>query len=174
MIRLGPCVALASLLLVSCGSGAKTPPRLVLLYATCSLNKDFLAPYDSGISFTPVLDAFRREALVFPRHHTESGQSGTSFASLFSGTQAMHHGVYRHPTRLGDEPLLITEAYADAGYETFAFLGHPMASASLNFAQGVAPDNVHAKRLEAESPERSWTGSQTTRITAPSSSRTSP
>ena len=83
---------------------------------------------------------------------TCTGQSGTAFASLFAGVQAMRHGVFRHPLRLPDELVLITEAYADAGYDVHAWLEHLMASAPLNYAQGVPDDNVHSGKLEAEDP----------------------
>jgi len=57
-------------------------PRLVVLYATCSLNKDFLSPYNAEIRFTPHLDKIKDRSLVFLRHQTEAGQSGPSFASI--------------------------------------------------------------------------------------------
>ena len=63
-------------------------PRLVLLYATCSLNKHFLSSYDRSIAYTPHIEEFSKNALVFERHQTETGQSGTAFASIFSGLQA--------------------------------------------------------------------------------------
>ena len=128
-------------------------PRLVLLYATCSLNKDFLSPYNPSITYTPSLDRFKDHALVFNKHHTETGQSGVAFASIFSGTQATHHGVFSHPTRMADGPLLIAEAFTGAGYETFAFLYHGMASARLNYAQGVSRENAHGEPLRAENEE---------------------
>jgi arylsulfatase A-like enzyme len=124
----------------------------VLLYATCSLNKDFLSPYNPAIGYTPSFERFGSQALVFERHHTEAGQSGTAFASLFAGVQAMHHGIFRHPARLRDELVLVTEAYADAGYDVHAWLEHLMASAALHYAQGVPRDNVHSGRLEARDP----------------------
>lgn len=151
MVSIG---AAALVLAIACSPGPsdQPAPRLVLLYATCSLNKDFLSPYDRGVRFTPSLARFAERALVFERHRTESGQSGTAFASLFAGVQAMHHVVYRHPARLPDELLLITEAFADAGYDVHAWLKHLMASAALNYAQGVAAEGRHEGRLEAGDP----------------------
>jgi hypothetical protein len=92
-----------------CRAGKDEPgePRLVVLYATCTLSRHYLGPYNPDVSFTPALDAFAEEGTVFSRHQTESGQSGVAFASLFSGTQADRHGVYRHPWWLDDESFLI-------------------------------------------------------------------
>jgi arylsulfatase A-like enzyme len=132
---------------------APEQPRLVILYATCTVNRDYLAPYNDAVAFTPNLQQFAAESVVFTTHHTESGQSGTAYASIFTGLQADQHGIHRHPTRLGDELYLIAEAYADHGYETFFWNRHPMASPGLNFGQGVAAENTFDDFLRADSPE---------------------
>ena len=134
-------------------------PRLVLLYATCTLNKDFLAPYDAGVNYTPNIQRFADEAIVFERHVTEAGVSGTAYASILSGTQADRHGVYSHPHVLADELYLITEAFADDGYETFFWNAHRMASPELNYAQGVPEANAYTshafkKRMLTEEDPR--------------------
>ena len=149
---------LLGLLLASGGCGGEpTPeangPRLVLLYATCTLNRDYLGPYGPSapgerIAYTPNLDRFAAEGVVFRRHQSESGQSGISFASIFSGTQADVHGIYTHPNRLSEELLLITEAFAEAGYEPWFWSGHDMASYELGYGQGVAPERA----FEAKGP----------------------
>ena len=137
--------------LPSCSSRPQRPrPRLVLLYATCTLNRDYLGPYGEAIAFTPNLDRFASEGVVFRRHETESGQSGISFASLFAGTQSYEHGIYHHPNRLPDELYLITEAFADAGYEPWFWSGHEMAAWDLNYGQGVPAERV----FEAKPPRK--------------------
>jgi arylsulfatase A-like enzyme len=135
---------LLALLLLSCSAcGAERArddePRLVLLVATCTLNKRFLAPYDPAVCWTPNLAALARMGLVFERHETESGQSGCSFASIFTGTQADRHGIYHHPTRLAPESTTIAEAFSAAGWDTYFWWGHPMASPELEYGQGVHP-----------------------------------
>ena len=122
----------------------------MLLYATCTLNRDYLGPYGEAIAFTPNLDRFASEGVVFRRHQTESGQSGISFASLFAGTQSYEHGIYHHPNRLPDELYLITEAFADAGYEPWFWSGHEMAAWDLNYGQGVPAERV----FEAKPPRK--------------------
>jgi len=117
-------------------------PRLVVLYATCTLNKEFLSPYDPEIPYTPNLERFAREGIVFQRHVTEDGQSGVAFASLYSATQADRHGVYYHPRPLPETLELVTEAFAEQGYEPFFWSGQSMASAELGYAQGVPSENV--------------------------------
>jgi arylsulfatase A-like enzyme len=154
LIGVAAVVIIAGVFLSACSAPEERSdaPRLVILYATCSLNKDFLSPYNSKVTYTPHLQRFARRAVVFKRHQTEAGQSGIAFASIFSGTQATEHGVFAHPTQLADEKLLVAETFAAAGYETFSWLGHQMASARLNYAQGVPTENVYAGKLMAKSP----------------------
>jgi arylsulfatase A-like enzyme len=131
-----------------------TPPRLVLLYAPCTVNKKFLSPYNPAVRFTPSLDELSRDAVVFTRQQTEEGQSGIAYASLFSGLQADGHGVFVHPARLNDAVYLVTEAFADHGYDAFFWGQHSMASPWLNYAQGVASENVYAHKALAKPEER--------------------
>jgi arylsulfatase A-like enzyme len=138
-------VLAAQLALAGCRS-EPPPPRLVLLYATCTLNRGAIAPYGKDVGYTPNLQAFARESVVFLRHQTETDQSGPAYASLFSGAQVDRHGVYRHPARLPDDLYLAAEAFAARGYETYYWSGHPMAAAELNYGQGVRPEHV-MKRL---------------------------
>lgn len=116
-------------------------PRLVVLYATCTVNKDFLAPYDADVTYTPNLARFAEEAQVLERHVTEAGQSGPAFASIFTGVQADRHGIYNHPTWLVDDLVTVAETFRDAGWETFFWNKHAAASARLNFGQGVDEAN---------------------------------
>ncbi|HVH08067.1 MAG TPA: sulfatase-like hydrolase/transferase [Myxococcota bacterium] len=145
-------LALASLLAVSlaatlaCERAAPAPPapRLVVLYAPCTVQKLQLSPYSPDVPFTPSLAAFARESWVFERHTTEAAQSGTAFASIFSGAQADRHGVYHHPRKLPGELYLMAEAFADGGYETWYWSGHPTANAALDYGQGVPSERVRA------------------------------
>ena len=134
------------LLLLGCGACSEpVQPRLVVLYGICSLNKDFLSCYDANVPFTPNLGAFAQDAVVFERHVTESGQSGISFASLFSGIHAYSHGAYRHPVKIGDHLYTVTEAFRDAGYDTYFWSGQRMGSVELNYGQGVPPEHAYVR-----------------------------
>jgi len=146
-------IVLATLLpalLTSCAPEPPAAPRLVVLYATCTLNRSFLSPYEPSIAYTPEIGRFEGESVTFTRHHSEAGQSGIAFASIFTGTQAPRHGVYAHPKEIPEDRTLIAEAFAAAGFETFSWLAHPMASAGLGYAQGVAPEHRAVRLLRAK------------------------
>lgn len=144
-----PLAAIQALWLGGCSAQESAPlgPRLVVLYSTCTLSKDFLSPYDSSIGFTPNLQRFADESVVFERHNTEAGQSGVAFASIYSGQHADVHQVYQHPSPLAEEPLMITEAFGLSGYRPYFWSGHSMASQTLGYGQGVAPEDVHETHI---------------------------
>ncbi len=123
-------------------------PRLVLVIATCTVNKDYLSPYNSNVLTTPFLERFAQEALVFENHYSEAAQSGVAYASMFSGNQATRHGIFSHPQWLDDSLVLLPEVFAAEGYETHSWLQHGAASADWNYAQGVELWNQHSERLD--------------------------
>lgn len=142
-----PCVI--CLLLTSCAPAparntAPGSPRLVVLYATCSLNRSFVEPYNSDVSFTPGLAAFGRDAVVFDRHHTEAGKSSVAFSSIYTASHAYTHGVYLQGMKMRDDVVMLTEAFAAAGYDTHFWDNHPMAKKKLNFAQGVDENHTYS------------------------------
>jgi arylsulfatase A-like enzyme len=114
-------------------------PRLVLLYAPCTLTRAHLSPYRPSIPYTPRLQEFASEALTFERHQTEAGSSGIAYASLFSGAQADRHGVFDHPSPMREDVYGLFEAFADAGYDPFYWHDQQMARPGLGYARGVPP-----------------------------------
>ena len=133
-------------------------PQLVLVYATCSLNREALSPYRTSETIlapthTPNLDKFSRRSAVLQRHQTESGQSGTSFASIFSGTQSPGHGVYSHPLRISGDVEMIGSRFNEEGFTAYSWLEHLMAGAHLGYARGVPISNRHTTKLLGDDPE---------------------
>lgn len=124
-------------------------PQLVVLYAPCTVNKSFLSPYNSDVTYTPHLESFANSATVFTKHRTEAGLSGIAYASILTGTQAPEHGVYAHPTRLRNSIYDITEAFAENGYDVFFWNHQRMGAADLNYGQAVPPENVFERVLQA-------------------------
>lgn len=144
--------AAAGPFVVGCRRTAPPRPRLVLLLATCTLNRWYLQPYDPAVGFTPRIAAFAREGMVLDRCWTEAGQSGVAFASIVTGAHADRHGVFDHPTAIqGDVPTL-TGTFAAAGWDVYHFDGHAMAAADLGFAPGVPPGRHRTAPLTAEEP----------------------
>ncbi len=144
VIATGAVLLLGLTIILAVGNRSRLPtvPRLVVLYAPCTVNRSFLQPYNPAVTYTPHLEAFARHGLVFTKHQTEEALSGIAYASLLSGNQAIHHGIFTHPERLDDSEYLISEAFRDGGYDVFLWADHDMASPELNYAQGVASQNI--------------------------------
>lgn len=128
-------------------------PRLVLLYATCSLNKSYLSAYDDSVPYTPAIGAFARSGKVFEGHRAQVGVSGPSFASIFSGADMAVNGAYFHPKLLPERVFTLAEAFAEEGWDTHSWLRHPQANDKLNYAQGVAPERRRKKLLMGRDPQ---------------------
>jgi hypothetical protein len=143
-------IALLAIFLCACSAELPPAPRLVVLYATCTVNKNFLSPYNEEVGFTPNFARFGRDAAVFSSHQTEAGISGPAFASIYAGVQADRHGVFKHPRKLEDDLYLIFEAFADAGYDPYYWSMHPMSSPRLNYAQGVPADHIISVPLKGD------------------------
>lgn len=147
-------VCVIALLLLACaGERRSAHPRLVLVYCTCSLNKDYIAPYNPEVTTTPNLAEFAREAMVFERHQSEAGASGIAFASILTGGQAPYHQVFYHPGRIAPEIDTLSEVFAQAGYETYFWDSHMMARHDLGYGQGVSRENTFSGKLRGDDPE---------------------
>jgi arylsulfatase A-like enzyme len=146
-VLLAAFVVVPSLLWGCKRSSRKPEVRLVMVNVFCTVRKDMLSPYAPEVDYTPNLQRFADQGVVFERHVTETGQSGVAFASILTGEHAMRHQVYSHPTRLPDELQTLPEAFAAAGYETFFWERQSMGSIALNYGQGVDPDRAFGNRI---------------------------
>ena len=144
--RLAPLLLALPFVASACGGGSGgSQPRLVLLYAACTVNKDYLQPYDAEVDYTPNFQAFAAEGATFEKHISEAGQSGIAFASIFSGCQSYIHKAYNHPFRLPDALYQVSEAFRDGGYDTYFWSGQQVASAQLNYGQGVPRERSYLR-----------------------------
>lgn len=150
LLLLAATIAVASP--VRAGTGTVASPRLVVLFAPCTVTTRTLSPYVPGVPYTPHLARFAAQGVVFERHQTEAGSSGIAYASLFSGTQAPRHGVFRHPHAVSRGVKLIGEHFAEAGYEVFYFSRQHMADARFGYARGAAAANRLDEALTRNQP----------------------
>lgn len=127
-------------------------PRVVLLFLPCTLNRNYLSPYNEEVNYTPRIQAFADDAITFTRHQSEAGQSGIAYSSIFTGTQADVHGVYAHPAPIAESAPTITEAFRDAGYDTFLWATQGMALKAIG-TRGLDEDHIFRTALRADSQE---------------------
>jgi arylsulfatase A-like enzyme len=151
--RAGRCtlIVMVAALLACEAEQPRTPPRLVVLFAPCTLSKAVLSPYAASLPFTPNLERFAKRAITFERHQTEAGSSGLAYASILTGTHADRHHVFRHPSRLAEALYLIFEVFDDHGYQTFFWNQQRAASIGLRYGQGVDRPNAISAPLDGDS-----------------------
>jgi arylsulfatase A-like enzyme len=130
--------------------GREDQARLVLLYVPCTVNKSFLSPYNPAVAYTPNLDRFAGESAVFERHRTEASMSGIAYASIYTGRQALRHGIFTHPRRLDSSIYDITEAFRDNDYDVYYWNHQVMGGYKHNYGQGTPEENVFCRHLEAD------------------------
>jgi arylsulfatase A-like enzyme len=142
-------VAWGELYLLRPGEASEPPERPnVVLVSLDTVRADHLSLYGYPRSTSPRLDAFARDAWVFPNAYSVSTWTLPSHASLFTGLLPDQHGVRRLADRLpGTVPLLAEELRA-AGYRTAAITDGGFLGTEWGFSRGF-------ERYDA-SPGQPW------------------
>ena len=72
-------------------SGAPATDRPdVYVFIVDSLRRDYLSPYNPAVTFTPAIDAFANDSLVFARAFTQYGATRLSVPSIWVGGPLLH------------------------------------------------------------------------------------
>lgn len=62
----------------------------IFVFVVDSLRRDYLSPYNPAASFTPAIEAFAKDSLVFSRAFTQYGATGLSVPSIWMGGPPLH------------------------------------------------------------------------------------
>ena len=93
------------------GSPAPVRPHIFVLVID-SLRRDYLAPYNPAVTFTPAIAALAQESLVFRNAFTQYGATGLSVPSIWVGAPILHKQyVSSFPRMNALEKLLAHEQY---------------------------------------------------------------
>ena len=142
------------------GAGRESRPNVVLI-SLDTVRADRLSLYGHRRPTTPNLDAWaRRWATVFETTVASAPWTLPSHVSMFSGIDAVHHGINRH----GPIPLslkFIPQLFRDAGYATYATTAGVLLTPELGFARGF--DEFHVRGKMESLPE--WNAELGTGIT---------
>ncbi|MFN0166739.1 MAG: sulfatase-like hydrolase/transferase [Bryobacteraceae bacterium] len=84
----------------------------IFVFVVDSLRRDYLSPYNPDVDFTPEINAFARDSVVFKNSFTRYGGTGLSEPSIWVGG-AMIHQQYVTPFRPMNalQTLLETDSY---------------------------------------------------------------
>jgi arylsulfatase A-like enzyme len=138
-IRTAPLLLAATV--AACGPGRRAegpaPAENVILVSIDTLRADRLGCYGREPSFTPNIDAFRKDAVLFEPTIAQAPSTLSSHASLFTSLLPQHHGASierRHS--LAPDHLTLAEVLRAAGLKTAAFHGGGQLDAVFGLNQG--------------------------------------
>ncbi len=110
-------------------------PRVVLVTFD-TLNIDFTGPFNDSVDYTPNLNRFASEGVLFERAYTTVPITLPSHASLLTGQTPPDLGVMLNGDTLGEEVETLAEILQDAGYKTAAFTSLGVVKSRFNLDQG--------------------------------------
>jgi len=116
-------------------TSAKPPPNIILI-SMDTLRADQLSCYGRELRTSPNLDAWTRShAVLFEDVVAAAPWTLPSHCSMFSGLDAIHHGVNHHQ-RAPDSLLFIAEILRKHGYRCAAITGGGILRPYYGFTQG--------------------------------------
>ena len=62
----------------------------IFVFVVDSLRRDYLSPYNPAVTFTPAIDAFAKDSLVFAHAFTQYGATGLAVPSIWMGGPLLH------------------------------------------------------------------------------------
>ena len=62
----------------------------IFFFIVDSLRRDYIAPYNPAVTFTPAIDAFARDSAVFDRAFTRYAATGLSVPAIWVGGMTLH------------------------------------------------------------------------------------
>jgi hypothetical protein len=68
----------------------RADPPHVFLFIVDSLRRDYLSPYNRAVGFTPAIQKFAGESIVFERAFTQYGATGLSVPAIWAGGLLLH------------------------------------------------------------------------------------
>lgn len=119
----------------------------VLLIVIDTLRADHMSLYGYSRPTTPRLEAWAKSSAVsFQNAIAQAPWTLPSHASLFTGQDALRHGV--NYEAVSTEHVLVAERFRDAGYTTYASTAGGYVDPAFGFAQGF-----DVFRLRQDSPQ---------------------
>lgn len=90
----------------------RQPPPNIFLFVIDSLRPDYLAPYNTAVTFTPRIQQFAGESVVFRNAMTRYGATGLSLPAIWSGAVGVHRQYVMPFSPMNTfEKLLIANRY---------------------------------------------------------------
>ncbi len=128
------------------------PPRPnIILITIDTARADHLGIYGYKRPTSPNIDRLAATGVVFENAFTQSSLSAPSHATILTGVSPPTHGVLRNTDKIPDHVTRLADVLQGAGYETAAFVGHPIVGGRFGFFRGFDASEVH--HLPAHAPD---------------------
>lgn len=132
-------VTIVAGLVASCRAGARGGPPDVLLVTLDTTRADHLGVYGARGAATPVVDKLASEGAIFEHAWAAAPLTTPSHASLLTGLYPAAHGVRNNGRfRLPSGAATLASVFAEAGYDTGAFVGAFPVSRPFGLSRGFA------------------------------------
>ena len=112
--------ALAALLAPACSRSTPGTPTVVLV-SIDTLRAERLGIYGNAADVSPNIDALARDAVVFDQALSVAPWTLPSHVSMFTGLDAVAHGVESPEDRIPTRAVTLAEHFAARGYRTAAW-----------------------------------------------------
>ena len=112
------------------------PAQGILLIVIDTLRADHLGIYNPDKPFSPALDAFAGEGVVFDAMYAASPWTRSSIASIFTSRYPMELNVQTKKDVLVDSVLTLAEVFSENEYQTHGINTNANAGALFGFDQG--------------------------------------
>lgn len=104
----------------------KAAVKRVVLITIDALRSDRLGSYGHALPTTPTMDLLSKQGVLFTDVIAPIPRTTQAVASLMTGQYPTTHGVTRLIGRLDNTAYTLAEVFADHGFETAAFVNHPL------------------------------------------------
>ncbi|MDP6371016.1 MAG: sulfatase [Vicinamibacterales bacterium] len=123
----------------ACGAPEmRVEPERIVLVTIDTLRADHLPFFGYPIDTAPFLTSLADRSINFTKAFSHSATTGPSHSSLFTSLYPLQHRVQNNGQRLDDGFVTLSEALADRGFETAAFVSGGALFGDSNIAQGFA------------------------------------
>ena len=124
---------------LACGAQPKAPGADVLLITIDTLRADYIHAYGFPLEITPSIDALAARGVLFENAIAAATLTAPAHASIMTSRYVREHSVGSRngDTRLEGLPTL-AERFAEAGYETGAFISNVVLRRRMGLDRGFA------------------------------------
>ena len=114
---------------------ASVQPNIVI-YLVDTLRADHLGVYGYRRDTSPNLDRWAQESVLFEQAYSPTSWTRPAMVSLFSGRDAVSHGVEDRLDVIPDDVELLSQRLQQTGYTTYAAVTNPNVLPEWGFARG--------------------------------------